>query len=182
IIFDYEFAPPAPKLRKKLEQMSLEELKQYCSNNNIVLPENQQNRRYVIRAIERKNVSGKRLTVPIANTIIVGITTNRDELRTRIAARSEKLFENGMVEEAKKLGKKYGWNSEAMTGNIYKLVKQFLDGEFNEEELKERFIIADWQLAKRQLTWLKRNPFIQWRSLDDAYIYIKKQLIARAEN
>jgi len=176
VVFDYEFAPPQPELRKKLEAMTLEELHKYCSNNNITLPENHQNRRYVIRAIERKNVSGKRLQVPIPNTIIVGITTNRDELRARITNRAEQLFESGMVEEAKILGKKYGWDSEAMTGNVYPLVRRFLDGELDEEALKQKFITADWQLAKRQLTWLKRNPFITWKPLDDAYSYIKKQL------
>lgn len=181
VIFDYEFAPPAPKLRKKLERMSLDELKTYCSNNNIMLPENHQNRRYVIRAIERKNVSGKMLEAPMANTVIVGITTNRDELRTRIADRAEQLFENGMVEEAKKLGKKYGWHSEAMTGNIYPLVHQYLQGELDKDELKEKFITADWRLAKRQLTWLKRNPFIHWATLDDAYIYIQQRLSSRSK-
>ena len=178
VIFDYEFVAPDQKMRAKLEKMSLEELKQYCVKNNITLPENQQNRRYVIRAIERKNVSGKRLSTPLPNTIVVGINTERDVLKQRITARAEQLFENGMVEEAKKLGKKYGWNSEAMTGNIYPLVHQYLDGKLNKSELKERFIIADWQLAKRQLTWLKRNQFIVWKSLDEAYEYIKKQLKA----
>jgi len=176
VIFDYEFVTPDPKLRTVLETLSLEELIDYCANNNVTLPENQQNRRYVIRAIERKNVSGTRLSEPLANTLVVGITTNSDELRTRITSRAEQLFETGMVEEAKMLGEKYGWNSQAMTGNIYRLVKQFLDGEFDETELKQRFITSDWQLAKRQLTWLKRNPFIHWSSLDEAYIYIKKHL------
>lgn len=181
VIFDYEFAPKQPELREKLEALTLEELKEYCVNNNISLPENQQNRRYVIREIERQNVTGKRLSKPIDNTLVVGIATERDVLRTRIQTRSEQLFENGMVEEAKKLGEKYGWDSEAMTGNIYKLVKQFLDGEFDEAELKQRFFYADWQLAKRQLTYLKRNPFIHWASLDDAYEYIKSELSRPAE-
>lgn len=176
LIFDYEFIDPEPELRRQLEKLSLEELIDYCNKNNITLPENQQNRRYIIREIERKNVSGKRLFEPIPNTIIVGITTNRDELRRRIEVRSEQLFEIGMVEEAKKMGNKYGWSSEAMTGNIYRLVKQCMDGEFDEDELKQRFITSDWQLAKRQLTWLKRNPFIHWLALDDAYIYIKQRL------
>ena len=176
VIFDYEFVDSQPEVRKSLEPLSLEELIQYCKDNNITLPENQQNRRYVVRAIERKNVSGKRLNVLIPNTIVVGIATERDELKRRIAGRSEQLFENGMVEEAKKLGEKYGWDSEAMTGNIYPLVKKFLDGELDEAELRERFFYADWQLAKRQLTWLKRNQFIHWQSLDDAYSYIKERL------
>jgi len=181
VIFDYEFVESDSKLRSQLEAMPLDDLKEYCVNNNVTLPENQQNRRYVIRAIERKNISGKRLIAPIPNTLVVGITTNRDELRTRIAHRAEQLFDTGMVEEAKMLGEKYGWNSQAMTGNIYRLVKQHLDGDFDEEELKQRFITSDWQLAKRQLTWLKRNPFIVWKSLDDAYIYIKKQLAEPSE-
>lgn len=176
LIFDYQFGAPEPELRKKLEALTLEELKEYCLNNNISLPENQQNRRYVIRAIEQKSINNKRLTAPIANTVVVGINTERDVLRQRIADRSEQLFENGMVQEAKLLGEKYGWDSEAMTGNIYRLVKQYLDGEFDEEELKQRFITSDWQLAKRQITWLKRNPFIHWASLDDAYMYIKERL------
>jgi len=176
LIFDYEFAEPQPELRAELETLSADQLKEYCVNNNISLPENHQNRRYLIRAIERKNISGKRLNEPIANTLVVGIATNRDELKARISARSEQLFETGMVEEAKLLGEKYGWNSEAMTGNIYRLVKQFLDGAFDEEELKQRFITSDWQLAKRQLTWLKRNPFIHWKSLNEAYLFINQEL------
>ena len=176
VLFDYQFTEPRPELRKELEALSLEELKGYCANNNIELPENENNRRYVIRAIERKNVSSTRLSEPIGNTIVVGIATERDELRTRIAHRTEQLFESGMVEEATMLGEKYGWESEAMTGNIYKLVHQFLAGEFNEAELKDKSITADWQLAKRQLTWLKRNPFIHWVPLSGAFTYIKTHL------
>lgn len=178
VIFDYEFVQADPELRKSLEALSLEKLIEYCCNNNVTLPENQQNRRYVIRAIERKNTPLKRLNEPIVNSLVVGITSSKDELIARITTRAEQLFETGMVEEAKILGKKYGWDSEAMTGNIYRLVKQYLDGEFDEEELKQRFITSDWQLAKRQITWLKRNHFIHWKSLDDAYDYIKEQLSA----
>lgn len=181
VIFDYDFSPPQPEIRKKLEALSLDELIKYCANNNITLPENQENRRYVIRAIERKNVRGTRLNEPIANSIVVGITTNKDELMARIAARAEQLFETGMVEEAKKLGEKYGWNSEAMTGNVYRLTKQYLDGEFDAAEFKQRFITSDWQLAKRQITWLKRNPHIVWRPLDATYEYVKEQLRSAQE-
>jgi tRNA dimethylallyltransferase len=176
VIFDYEFGQPQPELRKELEILTLEELKMYCANNNIKLPENENNRRYVIRAIERKNISVKRLRRPINNVILVGITTNRDELRQRITHRAEQLFENGMVEEAKKLGKKYGWESEAMTGNIYKLVRKYVDGELTLDELKQANATADWHLAKRQLTYLKRNEFIHWLSLSEAREYIKTTL------
>jgi len=176
VIFDYEFGNPQPELRKQLESLSLEELKAYCANNNIELPENENNRRYVIRAIEQKSINDKRLRSPIDNIILVGITTERIELRRRIAVRAEQLFENGMLEEAIKLSKMYGWDSEAMTGNIYKLVHQYIDGELTLDELKQKNITADWRLAKRQITYMKRNPFIKWLTLDEAREYIKTAL------
>lgn len=176
IIFDYQFGKPQPELRKKLETLSLDDLKKYCVNNNIELPDNENNRRYVIRAIEQKSINNKRLSSPIDNIVIVGIATERDELRNRIDARADQLFANGMLEEAQKLGETYGWNSEAMTGNIYKLVRKYLDGELSYDELIEANKTADWKLAKRQLTYFKRNPHIQWLSLEDAKKYISSLL------
>jgi len=176
VIFDYEFGEPQPELRKQLEDLSLEELKEYCANNNVDLPENENNRRYVIRAIEQTSVNNKRLRSPIDNVVLVGITTDRAELRARIEARAEQLFENGMLEEAIKLGETYGWESEAMTGNIYKLVHEYLDGKLTLDELKQKNITADWRLAKRQMTYMKRNPYIKWLTLDDAREYIKMSL------
>ena len=176
VIFDYEFGQPRPELRKQLESLSLEELKIYCANNNVSLPENENNRRYVIRAIEQESINSKRLRSPIDNIVLVGITTERTELRRRITARAEQLFENGMLEEAIKLGEMYGWDSEAMTGNIYKLVKRYLDGELTFDELKQKNVTADWRLAKRQLTYMKRNQYIKWLTLDDAREYIRTAL------
>jgi len=176
VVFDYSFGAAEPELRKSLELLSLVQLHDYCANNNILLPENQQNRRYVIRAIEQKSINTKRLSAPIPNTVIVGIATERDELRRRIEQRSEQLFVNGMVDEAIMLGKKYGWESEAMTGNIYRLVRRYVDGELTMEQLKQAFITSDWQLAKRQLTWLKRNPYITWLPLDEAREHIIRHL------
>ena len=177
VVFDYEFGPAAdPEKRAELEAMSLEELHKYCIQHNITLPENEKNKRYVIRAIELKSTTAKRLKEPIKNCIIVGITTDRDELRRRIGQRAEQLFEDGVVDEAKTLGDMYGWESEAMTGNIYRLAHAYVDGLITEDELKYRNQNADWQLAKRQLTWLKRNPFIQWQPLEQVKNYIAERL------
>jgi tRNA dimethylallyltransferase len=176
VVFDYEFAKPQPELRKQLEKLSLDELKKHCAINNIALPENDKNRRYVMRAIEHANNPVQSLRRPIDNVVLVGITTERDELRRRITVRAEQLFENGMVEEATMLGKKYGWNSEAMTGNIYKLVRKYVAGELTLQQLKQDNITSDWRLAKRQLTWLNRNEFIHWVQLDEAFEYVKSVL------
>lgn len=176
VIFNYEFGPKPDRIvRQKLENMTLEELWDYSKKHNVRLPENKKNKRYVIRAIEQGGINQKRLKL-IDNTIVVGIATNKHALRERIAERSEQLFRAGVIEEAEAIGAKYGWESEAMTGNIYRLVRRYLDGELTKEELKEKFIVSDWHLAKRQLTWLKRNEKINWVSLHDGEHYIAAKL------
>jgi tRNA dimethylallyltransferase len=163
VILDYEFGLAADKVfRGHLETMTIEQLHAYCAKQNVVQPENRLNKRYLIRAIEQQTINTKRRDQPSPKTLVVGIATERDVLRERITTRAEHLFAQGMIEEAIALGQRYGWESEAMTGNIYKLVRQFERGDISEADLKQEFVTADWQLAKRQLTWLRRHYFITW--------------------
>lgn len=173
VIFDYQFGATANAvLRDKLEQLTIEQLHEHCATNNIELPENKLNKRYVIRAIEQSGVNHNRNSKISEDTYVVAIATDRDVLRTRIQDRTEQFFDNGVVEEATKLGKKYGWGSEAMTGNIYPLVHRYLEGEIDYDEMKDKFTTLDWRLAKRQMTWLRRNPDVRWLSLIDARQYL----------
>lgn len=177
VFFDYQFGKKANEgLRQKLQHMTLEQLHQYCLDRGIALPENYKNKRYVMRAIENEGRSPLKANVPLENSIIVGITTEKSVLRDRITNRTEQLFEDGVVEEAKMLGKKYGWESEAMKSNIYPLIKQLLASEITLGDVKNKFITLDWRLAKRQMTWLRRNTFIHWLPLNDARKYIIDQL------
>lgn len=177
VIFDYQFGTDADEvLRAKLEKLTIEQLHTYCVENNIRLPENSLNKRYVIRAIEQNGLPTERRLKPISGSIIVGIATDKEILRTRIAQRAEQLFENGVVDEAIMLGEKYGWDNAAMTGNIYRLIREHLDGTLSLDDLKDKNTTADWRLAKRQLTWLRRNPYINWLSLTDAKDFLSHQL------
>jgi tRNA dimethylallyltransferase len=176
VIFQYEFGPANEAMRREFDSYNLEQLKEYCIENNIELPENDTNRRYVMRAIEQQMINRQRVSTPLPNTIIVGITTEKLVLRQRIAERAGLIFESGVIEEARQLAAMYGWESEAMTGNIYRLAKQFLDGALTRDELQQQFETADWHLAKRQLTWLKRNPHIKWVELEMAERYLSRQL------
>jgi tRNA dimethylallyltransferase len=178
VIFDYEFGDKADAGRRKaLEAMSLEELYIYCKKNNIKLPQNNKNKRYVIRAIEQKGINNRSRQCPIDNTYVVGITTNKNILRTRMKLRIEHMFANGLVKEAKLLGEKYGWHLQSMTGNVYPLVYKYISNELTQEELIDQALAQDWRLAKRQLTWFRRNPHIQWAEIDD----VRRELIKRLE-
>ncbi len=177
VMYNFTFGPPANvNERERLEAMDVSELTAYCVKHNIELPENAKNKRHLIRAIERKSISAISKSALRPNEYIVGIATNINTLRTRIVMRTEQLFENNVVAEATLLGKKYGWDSEAMTGNIYPLLKLHLDGELTLEEVKDRFTTLDYQLAKRQMTWLRRNPDIMWATLTEAKGYIHSLL------
>lgn len=173
VIFDFQFGTKADEsMRQRLSRMSVEQLQDYCVKNNVNLPENRWNKRYLMRAIERCNHDNTRNSTPDKQTIVVGIATKKELLRTRIESRAEQLFSGGVVKEATMLGEIYGWESEAMTGNIYPLVRHYLRGEIDDDELVRQFIISDWRLAKRQLTWLRRNPFIMWADLASAEHYL----------
>lgn len=177
VIYDYQFGVAAdPVLRNHLEQLSISELQDYCRQHAIRLPENDKNKRYLIRAIEQNGVNDNRSNKPIDDVIFVGITTEKETLRTRILQRSEQLFDDGVVEEAIILGKKYGWDNEAMTGNIYPLVHMYLQNELSLSEIQEKFVTLDWRLAKRQLTWLRRDKNIRWFNLSDAEHYLSEVL------
>lgn len=177
LLYDYQFAPKGDaEMRIKLEKMTLEELYSYCRKNNIKLPENDKNKRYVVRNIERQPHCIRSKRSPISTSIIVGISTDKDTLRKRIAQRIEHMFEHGVVEEATLLGKKYGWDHESMTGNIYRLIRLYLSGELSLDEVKEKSIQSDWKLVRRQLTWLRRNSDIYWGDAEKAEQYIIQRL------
>jgi len=177
VILEYQFKDDVENtFRKNLEQLSLEELHEYCHDNNINLPDNSKNKRYVIRSIETNGSSNDRLLYPRSDTIVVGIATDRDILRDRICLRAEQLFLGGVVEEATKVAEQYGWSSEAMTGNIYRVIYEYTSGGMTMGDAIKKFTTLDWQLAKRQLTWLRRNDFIVWKRLDEVAGYIDQEL------
>jgi len=111
--------------------------------------------------------------------LLIGLMPPDEVLKQRIASRAEDIFEQGIIEETKDLLDKYGAKAVAGTaGIVYKIAVRVLDGEINEEEAKELFKTADWQYARRQKTWFKRNPHIKWfSSLDEAYEAARKQLL-----
>ena len=61
-----------------------------------------------------------------------------------------------------------------MTSNIYEYAWQYLQGELSLQEAITKSFYEDWHLAKRQMTWFKRNKSIDWLELDDVYSFVIK--------
>ena len=177
VIFDFQFGGKFSKeKRDNLQEMTISELQQYCVNHDVVLPENSKNKRYLIRAIERADKKPSGLETPLNNTIIVGITTDKQLLKQRITDRAKKMFKDGVVEETIVLANNAGWCNEAMTGNVYPVIKKLIDKEIDEDQTIREFIVSDVNLVKRQLTWFRRNPFIEWGDIRSCEQYLSRIL------
>ena len=177
VIFDFQFgAKYSKEKRANLQEMTISELQQYCVNHDVALPENSKNKRYLIRAIERAGKKSYGLEVPLSNTIVVGITTDKQLLKQRITDRAKKMFKDGVVEETIELANSAGWCNEAMTGNVYPIIKKLIEKEIDEDQAIREFIVSDVNLVKRQLTWFRRNPFIEWGDIQSCEQYLSRVL------
>lgn len=173
IIYGYSFNPKSDKYqRQQLNNMAVTELQDYCKKNNISLPSNSSNKRYLIRTIETEGVVKNNRENLLPGFIVVGITTDKKTLLDRINKRTNQMFSSNIVKETSFLINKYGKNLESMKANIYRVIDDWQKGTTTQEQAMQKNITLDWQLAKRQLTWLKRNPKIKWLSLLDAEKYI----------
>ncbi|MDO4508124.1 MAG: tRNA (adenosine(37)-N6)-dimethylallyltransferase MiaA [Candidatus Saccharibacteria bacterium] len=117
---------------------------------------------------DRKEVKG--------DFLIIGVKTERDMLRDRLKKRIDKMFDQPLYDEVKKLVQKYGWGSGAMKSNIYEYAWAFLEGKLTLDEAKEKSFYEDWHLVKRQLTWFKRNKNILWLELEKIYPFVIKYI------
>ena len=177
VIFDFQFGAKSNEDKRcDLQEMTVSELQQYCANHNILLPENSKNKIYLVRAIERADEKPSRLEVPLNNTIVVGITTDKQLLKQRITDRAKKMFKDGVVEETIELANNSGWCNEAMTGNVYPIIKKLIEKEIDEDQTIREFIVSDVNLVKRQLTWFRRNPFIEWGDIRSCEQYLSRVL------
>ena len=98
---------------------------------------------------------------------VFGIKWPKEELHARLKARIDKMFCPELYKETEKLVKKYGFGSQAMKSNIYEYAWGYLEGEYSLEKAKELAFYRDVHLAKRQMTWFKRNPEIKWYELSE---------------
>ena len=83
---------------------------------------------------------------------------DRSKLHKNIKERTKMMFKNGFIDEVMSIRKKYSItsNSQSMKSIGYKQVMSFINNEIDENELSEQTIFATRQLAKRQITWIKK--------------------------
>lgn len=113
---------------------------------------------------EQKNCSDRQKMVN--DYVVFGVKWENEALRSRLEQRVNNLFVQELYDETDFLVKKYGWGSQAMKSDIYQFAWGYMTGEYSLKEAKRLCTLDDYHLAKRQITWFKRNPEIIWLPLD----------------
>lgn len=185
VLYDIDFSKEeaSESIRHKLEELAKTEgnialherlrAVDAASANNI----HPNNVKRVIRALEfyqqngypisRHNEEEKQKTSPYNFAYFV-LNDKRERLYERIEQRVDKMMEQGLLEEVKKL-KKMGYHKDmvSMQGLGYKELLSYLDGEISLEEAVYILKRDTRHFAKRQLTWFRREEDVIWLNKDE---------------
>ena len=135
----------------------------------------------ILRALEVWHVSGQSMTQLRArqqqkkqastepelpyNVVTFAIAPQqRSVLHERIAQRFQQMLEQGFIAEVQALQQRGDLHADlpALRAVGYRQAWAYLQGELTYKQMVERGIIATRQLAKRQFTWLRSWPNVEW--------------------
>lgn len=129
------------------------------------------------RALEVFRLTGKTLTqlTDIKGETLKGdvlqfaiAPKERADLHARIALRYEQMIAHGFEQEVVKLKQRNDLHENLPSIRCvgYRQMWQYLNGEYSHEDMVFKGICATRQLAKRQLTWLRNWPNLQWLDME----------------
>lgn len=105
------------------------------------------------------------------NIIKIGLKIDRESLYKKINIRVDKMIKDGLIDEANHLINYRHYNALNTVG--YKELFDFFDGNSNLETAIEKIKQNTRRLAKRQITWFKRDKSINWFTKDEYKAIVK---------
>ncbi|MET1085575.1 MAG: tRNA (adenosine(37)-N6)-dimethylallyltransferase MiaA [Arthrobacter sp.] len=130
--------------------------------------------RRIIRALEVHQLTGRPFSSFMPRreyfrpAVQVGLGVDRDQLRARLAYRVHGMVDSGLLAEVERLdaqGLRQGKTAPRALG--YAQFLRVLDGRATIPEAVEETIVATRQFARRQLTWFRADPRINWLDWQD---------------
>ncbi|MGB1197918.1 MAG: tRNA (adenosine(37)-N6)-dimethylallyltransferase MiaA [Thalassotalea sp.] len=132
----------------------------------------------ITRALEVYRISGKTMTelTQIKGPRLSGdilqfaiAPKERADLHARIALRFEQMIAQGFEQEVDRLRMRDDLHTNLPSIRCvgYRQMWQHLDGDYDHDEMIFKGVCATRQLAKRQLTWLRNWPEIQWLDMEN---------------
>ena len=168
--------PPDREFRRRLEKRAAEgDGDKLYGELKTIDPEaaervDRHNIRRVIRALELTREEGGqpgRLPTkepPPYNILIIGLTADRAELYRIIDSRVDKMIEQGLVEEVKKLvSKGYGYDLPAMSAIGYSQIGMSLRGEMSLKVAIQQIKFESHRFIRHQYNWFRlKDDRIRW--------------------
>lgn len=161
--------PPNTELRNELEKKNTKSL--YTALLKLdprrAAEIDSDNKRRLVRALEIVSEIGavpEKLETPLPYDVLtLGIKVEKRLLRERFLGRAKQWLSGGFKDEVKSLLSD-GVSRERLQeiGFEYTLMLDLIDGNLTEDQFIEKFVQKNWQYAKRQYTWLKRDDSIKW--------------------
>lgn len=161
------------ELHKILESLDIESANKIHPNN----------RKRVLRAIElaNNNISNEERNLknnPMYDFLLIFLNDDREVLYERINDRVDIMIENGLIEEVKKLyPDKLGQQAQKAIG--YQELYSYLDNKISKEEAISLIKQHSRNYAKRQLTWYRNHPNVNFINVDINNLEITKQEIIK---
>lgn len=119
------------------------------------------NRERLIRALEIETFKNSGQAVeeksPLDEYVIFGLSCERKELRKRIEVRLDHRLKNGLIEEVEKLlNSGISHNKLLYYGLEYRYVSEYLQGNIQKNDMRNKLLQSIRQFAKKQETWFRR--------------------------
>ncbi|NWF59877.1 MAG: tRNA (adenosine(37)-N6)-dimethylallyltransferase MiaA [Fischerella sp.] len=121
-----------------------------------------------LRALEVFYVTGRPISEqqgenpPNYPILQIGLDCDSTHLTHRITQRTEQMIADGLVAEVEYLCHKYGADLPLLNTLGYQEIKQYLAGDISLDQAKELTVLHTRQFAKRQRTWFRAYPQIEW--------------------
>jgi tRNA dimethylallyltransferase len=115
----------------------------------------------------------------------IGLNPDRQALYGRINMRARAMFDEGLVEETQMLKARYDDPARPLASLGYKQAGQLLSGELSREQAIMAAQQGHRNYAKRQMTWFRREPDVQWINGFGSDANVQKQaeeLVSRLQN
>ena len=178
--YNFNDVKPDENLRAKLDELyntkGIEGLRDYAftlgKEHNIEIQYNDKHRLYrTIEILHHGDVDSLRNQTKDGVSYkgpVIGLMRDRDKLYERINLRVDMMFDAGLIEEVEQLLKS-GVNPDcqAFKGIGYKEVVEYMNGRITLDECRDLIKKNTRHFAKRQITWYKRMPYIEWIHIDN---------------
>lgn len=185
VLEDLEFPGTNLEIRAKYEEILEKNGVEFLYNQLVRIDptaaENilENNARRIVRALEVNELTGKNFNAklpepsPIFDDTRIGLNLDREILDKRIEARVHEMFDRGLVNEVKAIFEELVKGKTAQKALGYSQVIDYLKDEITLEQAIEQTIVQTRKFARRQISWFKRDPLIQWFDAQDGELLEK---------